>query len=75
MKEVYNFIYSLGIKDCNIVVAVSGGPDSMLLLNILLDLRKKLNLNIVVSHVHHNLRKESDDEAIKLKKYCEENNI
>ena len=75
MNYVYKFIEKLNINNTTIVAAISGGPDSMLLLDILLDLKEKLNLNIVVAHVHHNLRKESDDEALEVEKYCKEHNI
>ena len=75
MDDVYSFIYSLNILNKTVVLAISGGPDSMLLLDIFLNLRNKLNLNIVVAHVHHNLRKESDEEAEKLKEYCEKNKL
>lgn len=75
MNYVYKFIEKLKINNSTVVAAISGGPDSMLLLDILLDLKEKLNLNIVVAHVHHNLRIESDYEAIEVEKYCKKNNI
>ena len=75
MDNVYSFINSLGIENKTVVVAVSGGPDSMLLIDILNDLKTKLNIKIVVAHVHHNLRKESDEEALKVEEYSKENNL
>ena len=75
MNSVYSFIDELNIENKTIVAAVSGGPDSMLLIEILNNLKDKLNIKIVVAHVHHNLRKESDDEAIKVKEYCKEKNL
>ena len=75
MNYVYKFIEKLNIKNTTIVVAISGGPDSMLLLDILMRLREKLNIKIVVAHVHHNLRKESDNEAIEVEKICNENDL
>ena len=75
MTEVYRFIESLKIKSEYIVAAISGGPDSMYLLAALINLREKLNKKIVVAHVHHNLRKESDEEALKLEEYCRDNNL
>jgi tRNA(Ile)-lysidine synthase len=38
------------------VVAVSGGPDSVCLLHILVRLRKELNLELHVAHLNHQLR-------------------
>ena len=75
MENVYSFINSLNIENDTVVAAISGGPDSMLLIDILVSLRTKLNIKIVVAHVHHNLRKESDEEAIMVEKYCKENNL
>lgn len=75
MDQVYNFINNLNIENTTVVAAISGGPDSMLLLDILLSLREKLNIKIVVAHVHHNLRKESDEEAIQVEKFCKNNNL
>lgn len=75
MNDVYKFIRSLNLNNKTVVAGISGGPDSMLLLTILLDLKEELNLNIVVAHVHHNLRKESDDEAIFVRDFCSEKNI
>lgn len=54
-----------------VVVACSGGPDSM----FLLDLLYRLNYRIVVAHVNHNVRSESDDEYRFLEDYCKEKNI
>lgn len=75
MNDVRKFIDSLNLKNKCVVVAVSGGPDSMYLLDMLLKLRDNLNIKIVVAHVHHNLRKESDIEAYEVEKYCKKNNV
>ena len=75
MEDVLNFINNLNIKNETVIAAISGGPDSMMLLDILLQLRNKLNINIVVAHIHHNLRKESDEEAIMVENYCKNNNL
>jgi tRNA(Ile)-lysidine synthase len=39
-----------------LLVAVSGGPDSVALLNILYDLRKELELHMEVAHLQHGMR-------------------
>lgn len=54
-----------------IVIGVSSGPDSMCLLDIL---EKKTN-KIIVCHINHNVRDESKEEELFLKKYCEDKNI
>lgn len=75
MNYVHEFIENLDIKNEYIVAAISGGPDSMFLLDILIKLRDKMNYKIVCAHVHHNLRKESDLEAVKVEKFCKEKDI
>ena len=75
MENVYLFINNLDIKNKTVVAAISGGPDSMLLIDTLVNLKKNLNIKIVVAHVHHNLRKQSDDEAIQVENYCNKNNL
>lgn len=59
-----------------IIVGVSGGPDSMCLLHILMSLRKKYNIAIIAAHVNHGLRgNEADADEAFVKEYCEQNNI
>ena len=53
-----------------IVVGLSGGPDSMALLSLLLDIRKHLPLSIVAAHVNHNVRKESGKEKKFVEEFC-----
>ncbi|HLS52691.1 MAG TPA: ATP-binding protein, partial [Tissierellaceae bacterium] len=40
----------------NILVGVSGGPDSMVLLYLLMELKDDLDFNILVAHVNHGVR-------------------
>ena len=62
MKEALQFIDSLKIgKNDYVIVACSGGPDSMLLLHVL----NKMNLKCVCAHVNHNLREESKEDFLK----------
>ena len=76
MTEVFNFLNSLSLhSNDTVVVAVSGGPDSMTLLHLLLQLQKKKNINIVCAHVHHNIRVESDQEKEFVESYCKEHHI
>ena len=76
MKESINYINNLLKKDDIVVLGCSGGPDSMALLYLLLNYRKNVNnIYIVVAHVNHNVRRESDNELIFLKEYCEKNKV
>ena len=72
MKESLRLLTNLKIdKSKPIVIATSGGPDSMALLFML----KKDGYNLVCAHVNHNLRSESEEEYIFLESFCKENNI
>src|SRR5688572_7594617 len=55
----------LPLSDAVMIVAVSGGADSVALLLALDELTKtnKLNIRIVVAHLDHRLRKKSADDA------------
>lgn len=64
VRETIKKYNMLNRGDC-VVVAVSGGPDSVCLLSVLLDLAKDLNLSLHVSHLDHMIRgRESAEEAL-----------
>ncbi len=46
-----------------VLAAVSGGPDSVALLHVLVCLRSEYHLEVGVCHVHHGLRPEADRDA------------
>ena len=72
MKESLDALKKLNIdKTKLIVVATSGGPDSMALLYML----KNDGYKLVCAHVNHNLRDESEEEYSFLENYCKDNNI
>lgn len=73
MKETINYLNELFNDNDVVVLGLSGGPDSMCLLDVLLSLNK--SLNIICAHINHNIRKESFEEASFLKKYCEEKKL
>ena len=75
MKEANNIIKSYISDNSTVVLAISGGPDSMVLLNLVLKFKSSKNLNIVCAHVNHKLRKESEEEEKFVKNYCKENGI
>jgi tRNA(Ile)-lysidine synthase len=54
-----------------VLVAVSGGPDSVALLDVLCALGESLGLALTVAHVHHGLRPEADAEADGVQRLCE----
>lgn len=73
--------YELVEKGDKIVLGVSGGPDSMCMLNIFINLcqkspkRPSVLAEIVVAHVNHGIRKESEEEEQYVKEFCEKNGI
>lgn len=72
MDIVDRFIDSISIDSKEkVVVACSGGPDSMFLLHLLWS----KNYNIVCTHVNHKVRSISDSEYEFVKNYCEEHGI
>ena len=75
MDESINFIRETIPKNSCLVVGVSGGPDSMCLLNLLLEIKEEMRYNIVVAHINHNLRSESDEEYEYVKKFSNDHNL
>ena len=67
--------YELIKSGDKIVLAVSGGPDSIFMFDILLKIRDKLNFEMVVCHVNHMIRKEANDDENFVKEICYNNNI
>lgn len=67
--------YNLIQENDKIVIGVSGGPDSMCLLDSLYCLKSVLNIEIVVAHINHMIRKEADEETEYVQNYCKQKNI
>ena len=73
MKETVAYLNSLLKDNDKVVVGLSGGPDSMCLLDILLSLNKKIE--IICAHINHNIRKESAEEEKFVKDYCSKRKV
>jgi tRNA(Ile)-lysidine synthase len=74
IKKVKDAIVTNGMLDKGdtVIVAVSGGVDSMVLLHVLNRMRKDFDLSLVVCHLNHGLRgKESDRDFRLVRKTCE----
>ena len=71
--------YNLIENGDKIVLGVSGGPDSIAMLNILNDIRNDKNLHmkfdIIVAHVNHLIREEAKDDEMFVKDFCEKINV
>ena len=63
-KQVLNFIrrHNLIRPGQHVLVAVSGGADSVALLNILRELARPLRLRLTVAHLNHKIRGRAADE-------------
>lgn len=64
LKEIENTIKSHNLvseKD-KILVALSGGSDSVFLLRVLNDLKQRLGFSLFAAHLNHSLRAEADTE-------------
>ena len=59
-----------------VVAGISGGADSVCLLFILLELRKRMNIDIVAVHVNHMIRGEAaDNDERYTERLCEKYNV
>lgn len=69
--------YNLIENGDKIVVGVSGGPDSITLLNVLKNIKEKeiIKFNLVVCHINHMIREEAVSDEKYVEEYCKKNNI
>ena len=69
--------YNLIENGDRLVLGVSGGPDSITMLDILNKLKNsdELNFEIVVAHINHMIRVESTDDEKYVENYCKKNGI
>lgn len=71
--------YNLIQNGDKIVVGLSGGPDSISLINVLNEIRNEetyeLKFDLVAAHINHNIREEAKSDEDFVVKYCKEKNI
>ena len=72
MNHIFKFMDKHNmIKEGDAVAAgVSGGADSLCLLYVLMEYRKKIDFHLRVVHINHMLRKEAAEEAEYVKAIC-----
>ncbi len=78
IQKVENFLirHNLNTSEKTLLVAFSGGADSLCMLDILKKLSAKYNFRVVAGHLNHNWRgEESKQEEERAKQYCLLNNI
>ena len=76
-EQVLNTIkkYDLINENDKIICGVSGGPDSICMLDILKDLKEGLKFELIVCHVNHLIREEAISDEEYVVNYCKVNNI
>lgn len=72
--------YNLIQNEDKLIIGVSGGPDSICLLDILNKIQQKANnpignFTIEVAHINHQIRKEANEDEEYVETYCKKNNI
>lgn len=80
MKEIYEKIKEIKNRNLisendKILIAFSGGPDSMFLYYILKTLQKEYNFKISLIYINHNLRDDVDNDIKIVTKFAKENGI
>ena len=73
LQRVKNIIDDHGLLEQGdgVIVGCSGGPDSMCLLHLLMELREDLELTLRVVHLEHGFRGEaSEEDARYVQQYC-----
>ena len=69
----FNGLFNKGDR---VAVALSGGKDSMALLNVLLDNAHSLDITVLALNVEHGIRgKDSIDDSLFVKEYCAKRGI
>lgn len=67
--------YNLIEPNDKIICGVSGGPDSICMLDILRQMQKKLNFTLIVCHVNHLIREEAILDEKYVEAYCKKNEL
>ncbi|MBN2372167.1 tRNA lysidine(34) synthetase TilS [bacterium] len=73
--RIYINKYGLLEKGDGIIVACSGGPDSIALFYILLELVQEYDLRLCLAHLNHGIRKESDEDGAFVRRVSESKGI
>ena len=76
-QKILNTIkkYSMIESGDKLVLGVSGGPDSICMLDVMFKLKETLSFNICVAHINHGIRTEATDDEKYVEDYCKQKNI
>ncbi len=77
ITKVYDYVkkYHMIESGDMIVAGISGGADSVCLLFMLLEIRKKIDFKLAVVHVNHGIRKEAGEDAEYVRGLCTEKKL
>ena len=72
-KKMLTLLAATGVQPgSKMLVAVSGGADSLALLDLLVQVRARLNLQLTACHINHELRAASVTEEQRVRQYCDQ---
>ena len=76
-KKIFSFCNKYNLfKNCKgLILAVSGGPDSMALLGFFEKNRDSFSFPLLCATVDHSIRRESEEEAAYVEKFCSKRGI
>lgn len=76
-EKVFNTIKKYNLIECGdkVVLGVSGGPDSISMLDILRQIRNDFKFEVIVAHINHMIREEAIDDEKYVEQYCEKYDI
>lgn len=75
VKTINSFLEKNYNDEKYLIVSLSGGVDSMVLISILWKLKNKFGYNLVAATINYSLRKESNDESNFTQEFCKKYGI
>lgn len=77
MDKIKNYIkrHNLINKEDKIVIGFSGGPDSLYLMLVLLELRQEFSLSLAAVYINHQLLAEASGHEAFARRFCEEHGV
>lgn len=76
-QKIKEFIqkYDMFRPGASVLVGLSGGADSVALLQVLCKLRKEMNLQLTAVHVNHGIRESAEHDAVFCKMLCQQKGV
>lgn len=73
--KIVSRIVSYIPENAEVILALSGGPDSVFLFYQFLEAKKRKKINLICAHLHHGIRKEADEDLDFVINLCKRNDI